>query len=93
MRLVRETLELKQSEFADLLNAAAGKLGMESNYTALSVSQRETGRRALEVEDYAIVSYVDPQRRSWFWLAFGRELPKAMLIPREGKGSQRGTGT
>lgn len=94
LKQVRDAMDITGKEFADELNKAAAKLGLPHvKYTPLNVSQRETGRRELDIEDYTIVSYVDPEKRSWFWLAFGREIPNAMRIPREGRGRDRGTGT
>lgn len=72
---IRTALDMTQPEFAERLNAAARELGLEPDYTQLNVSQRETGRQYLDIEDYAVASHIDPQHRSIFWLAFGREIP------------------
>jgi hypothetical protein len=68
---VREALEMTQPAFAVHLNAAAKRLGLDVVYDALGVSQRETGRRSLDIEDYTIVSAVDPMGRGTGWLAYG----------------------
>jgi transcriptional regulator with XRE-family HTH domain len=88
LRTIREAREETQSAFAERLNETAKALGIEARYNDQGVSFRETGRRALDIEDYTVASYIDPERRSWFWLAFGRELPPANLIPRR-VGSKR----
>lgn len=71
---IRKALKLTQPEFAERLTEMAEKLGLDTTYTGLGVSQRETGRRALDIEDYAVVSSLDPLKWSWEWLAFGRKL-------------------
>lgn len=77
LRQIREALDIKQDEFADRLNAAALSLGLVADYTGLGISQRETGRRAMDIEDFVIASFVDPHHRTILWLAFGREIPLA----------------
>lgn len=80
---VRKALGLTQQGMADRLNAVAAQLDLPTHYTALSVSQRETGRLRLDEEDYAVISAVPEGegRWSWSWLAFGRELPATTRTP------------
>lgn len=78
VKAIRAAMGLTQPEFAERLNAVAAALKLDVRYSQLSVSQRETGRLALDIEDYAVLSYADPERRSANWLAFGRELPKPL---------------
>jgi transcriptional regulator with XRE-family HTH domain len=75
VREIRAALGVTQPEFADRLNAAAAELGLDARYTPLSISQRETDRLALDIEDYVILTHVDPDHRSIAWLAFGRDFP------------------
>jgi transcriptional regulator with XRE-family HTH domain len=84
-REIRKALDLTQEAFAERLTKAAKELGVGAGYSIQDVSGRETGRKRLEIDDYVLASYVDPARRSFFWLAYGRELPKAMLIQRPSK--------
>jgi hypothetical protein len=44
---------------------------MSIRYSINDVSIRETGRRALDIEDYTLASMVDTRHRSVSWLAFG----------------------
>lgn len=82
---------MTQPEFAARLNAAANELGLSelATYSQLGVSQRETARLALDIEDYVIISHVDPHHRTILWLAFGREIPVKSLgmMPRPPKGA------
>jgi hypothetical protein len=80
LRTVREALGQTQTQFAELLTRTAAQLGIDARYVVGDVSARETGRKALDVEDYAIVSALDPQRWSWEWLAFGRKLTKGTKV-------------
>jgi transcriptional regulator with XRE-family HTH domain len=79
VKVIRDALGMTQPEFAAKLNAAALELGLEARYTQLNVSQRETDRLALDIEDYVILAHVDPHHRSILWLAFGREVPVKFL--------------
>jgi transcriptional regulator with XRE-family HTH domain len=73
VRQIREAMGLTQPEFAARLNAAAAELGLDPDYTQLNVSQRETDRLTLDIEDYLILTRVDPHRRPLVWLALGRD--------------------
>jgi hypothetical protein len=77
---VREALDLTQPEFAVLLTKTAEKLGLSVTYSGLGVSQRETGRREMDAEDYAVVSSIDPVKWPWEWLAFGRKLTRGTRV-------------
>lgn len=72
MREIREERGEEQSEFADALNEAAKALGLRARYDAFDVSRRETARKRLEPDDYAVTAMLDPQRRGWTWVAFGK---------------------
>jgi hypothetical protein len=76
-RQMREALGLSQGEMAAKLNSVSATLGLDLDYDAHDISVRETGRVGLKVEDYAVASFIDPQRWSWMWLPFGRELVQA----------------
>ncbi len=93
LRLVREALGLTQTQFAELLTRTAASLGIDVRYVVGDVSARETGRKALDVEDYILAERVDPKRRRTDWLAFGREIKVgAKLAGGRGDDRQRGTG-
>lgn len=64
----------EQGEFAGHLNAAAEALGLSVRYLSGDVSRRETGRKALDVDDFATVAMLDPQKRGWMWVAFGKAI-------------------
>ena len=86
VREIRDALGMTQPEFAERLNAAARELGIDVSYTQLGISQRETARLALDIEDYVTISHVDPHHRNILWLACGREIPLANrlrgMVPR-----------
>ncbi len=71
MREIRDLRGEEQREFADRLNEAAKKLGLDARYDYDEVSRRETARRKLGPEDYATVAMLDPERRGWTYVAFG----------------------
>ena len=71
---IRKALEMTQEDFADALNRAARELGLVEQYDYLYVSRRETARKKLEPEDFACIAMLDPQRRGWTWVAFGRAI-------------------
>lgn len=73
---VRAKLGITGSAYASALNNAAKRLGFEARWTESKISQTENGRRSLSLEDLAVTVYLDPARRSWHWIAFGRELPE-----------------
>lgn len=81
LREIREALEMTQREFAAHLTGIALALGLSVRYEMYDVSVREIGRRALDAEDYAILSFVDPKRWTWHWLAFGEELKVKARVP------------
>jgi hypothetical protein len=89
---IRAALGITQPQFADLLNATALELGLETGYTPLNVSQRETARLELDVEDYVVLTKVDPHHRGLLWLAFGRELPDPKYLGMMPKPGNDGTG-
>ncbi len=90
LREIREEMELTQREFAERLNAIAKALDLPTRYEMYDVSVREIGRRALDAEDYAIVSSIDPRKWSADWLAFGRDLKRGTKAG--GHAAKTGTG-
>lgn len=58
---------------------------MPVDYDGQGISTRETGRRALDIEDYLLAVRLDPDRRSLIWLALGRDLAE-QVTPKLGLG-------
>lgn len=90
MRAVREERDEEQAEFAMRLNEAAAALNLPGRYDGFAVSRRETGRKALDAQDFATVAMLDPKRRGWMWVAFGKAVTvgkdaRALLVGDEGK--------
>lgn len=76
-RAVREDLDVTQPVFAERLTSVAEALGLDGvSYDVGDITKRETARKALEIEDYMIISALNPQRWPVEWLAFGRKLTK-----------------
>lgn len=74
---LRAALELTGVEFTERLNEAAVALGFAAYWTPPKVTNTEGGGRDLQYADLAVLERVDPEKRSWFWWAFGREQPEA----------------
>lgn len=87
-RAIREALGVTQPVFAERLTAEAKALGFVGvSYDVGDITTRENARRTLEIEDYIVAERVDPARRSWEWLAFGRDLDaKQPATPKLGLG-------
>lgn len=84
-RSIRERRGETQEAFAQSLTRLAGELGMPVDYDGQGISTRETGRRALDIEDYLLAVRLDPDRRSLIWLALGRDLAE-QVTPKLGLG-------
>ena len=74
MRQIREARAEDQAQFAASLDAAAKSLGLAARYTLFDVSRRETARKKLDPDDFATVAMLDPERRGWTWVAFGKAI-------------------
>lgn len=85
LRQVREALKMEQEDFAELLTSVAKQLGLGVSYKPLGISQRETGRREMDAEDYAVIERVDPAQRSSEWLAFGKDLKVGVAVGGKGR--------
>jgi hypothetical protein len=72
---IRRRLGLTGEAFAGVLNDAAEQLGFDPYWTGPKITNTEKGKRDLSIEDVAIVARVDPKKRGWFWVAFGRAEP------------------
>ena len=82
-RLIRDATALTQPEFAERLTRLAREIGLANvSYDVGDITTRENGRKSLEIEDYLLATHIDPMRRTVLWLAYGRDLPLAVLNPR-----------
>lgn len=99
LRAIRDELEMTQEELAVALTGAAKRLGLPLRYDGLDVSKRETARKTLDPEDYAVIALIDPQRRGWLWVAFGQTITlgkdawETLAGPKNAAGGSGATGS
>ncbi len=79
---IREALGLTGEKFGELLTREARKRRMSATYDKGKVSRMESGERKVTVEEVAILTELDPERRPVAWLVFGEPKPRASE-PRE----------
>lgn len=75
VRAIRVALGDTQRQFADRMSRAAEALGFAQRYTENAVSKIEGEYRDTALEDVAVLEAIDPERRGWHWIAFGRTPP------------------
>lgn len=71
VKAVRESLRLKQPDFAAMLTDEARRQGRSwLRYDVSMVSRLENGSRDLSIDDTAIIAGIDPERRGKLWLGW-----------------------
>lgn len=72
VRAIREARGETQTDFAIALSREAAAIGLPVRYDVVDVSKRETARKTLDAEDFALVALLDPEKRGQLWVMFGQ---------------------